>query len=58
MSPEGYVEIDGVLYRASWRGSHAAPRRGTVVMIVSDSRGELAAVEDGSASGDFGPARS
>jgi hypothetical protein len=56
MGPEGYVEIDGVLYRATWRGSQAAPRRGTVVAIVSDNRGELAAVEDGSASGGSGPA--
>ena len=57
MGPEGYVEIDGVLYRATWRGSRTAPRRGTVVKVGQDSHGELVAVEDGPATGGSGPAR-
>jgi len=57
MSPEGYVEIDGVLYRATWHGSRTAPRRGAVVTIVHDSNGELAVVEDGPVNGGSGPAR-
>jgi hypothetical protein len=57
MGPEGYVEIDGVLYRATWRGSRAAPRRGSVVKVGQDSHGELVAVEDGPANGGSGQAR-
>jgi hypothetical protein len=57
MSPEGYVEIDGVLYRATWRGSRAAPRRGLVVKVGQDNHGELVAVEDGPANSGSGPAR-
>lgn len=45
MSPEGYVEIDGLLYRATWRGSRPAPRRGAVVAVGADRDGDLVADE-------------
>jgi hypothetical protein len=46
LSPEGYVEIDGLLHRATWQGGQPAPGRGAVVVLVQDSHGELAAVEE------------
>jgi hypothetical protein len=46
MDPEGYVEIDGVLYPATWRGSRSMPRPG-VVVNVEERNGELAVVDRG-----------
>lgn len=54
MSPEGYVEVDGLLYRGTWRGSRAAPRQGTVVVVGRDRDGELAVVDRTPAPGDRG----
>ncbi|HEX4830963.1 MAG TPA: hypothetical protein VH478_07720 [Trebonia sp.] len=42
LGPEGYVEIDGILYRGTWRGSRAVPRPGAVVAVARDRHGDLA----------------
>jgi hypothetical protein len=47
LHPEGYVEIDGLLYRATWPGPEASPEPGTLVAVepVAD-RGLVAIVAD------------
>jgi len=57
LAPEGYVEIDGLLYRVTWRGSGARPRPGAVVAVSPDTRGgRVASTADrsGGVPGDLG----
>jgi hypothetical protein len=46
LGPEGYVEMDGLLFRVTWQGPQPAPRRGDVVAVARGADGELVAHDD------------
>jgi hypothetical protein len=51
LGPEGYVEMDGLLFRVTWQGALPAPRRGEVVAVARGGDGELVAHGDPAHSG-------